>query len=99
MGMMAVLRGKLPVSTHRTVLQEGKRIGAPEALAAGIVDDLAGDGAGVVAKAEDYAGRFAAKSKGKAWGLIKAGLYKDAIADMAIDRGNDGLGADVLAKL
>jgi enoyl-CoA hydratase/carnithine racemase len=94
MGMMGILKSKLPPSptVYRKVLLEGQRIGAPEALALGIVDDLASDGEGVVAKAHELAGKIGGKASAGAWGLIKAGLYKDALSDMALDRGNDGLG-------
>ena len=99
-GMQAVLKAKLPNATvQRKVVLEGARIGAPEALATGIVDDLGADGDDVVQKALTLAGQVSPLAKAKAWGLIKAGIHKQTIAELATDRGNDGAGADAVAKL
>lgn len=118
---MAVLKAKLTSSsTLRKVVLEGRRIGAPEALALDIVDDLGGDGQEVVDKAIKLGEAQAPKAQAEAWGLIKvrtvhlsfvkallitqsslpqAAMYKEAIAEMATDRGSDGIGASVLARL
>ena len=97
---MAVLQAKLPTpNAQRRVLLEGARISAAEALTLGIVDDLGGNGDEVVQKAIALAENLSGKASAKAWGLIKAGMHKQAIADLATDRGSDGSGPAVLAKL
>lgn len=98
--MMAVIKAKISdPSTIRKVALVGQRIGAPEALKLGIVDDLGSDGDEVVNKATALGQSLSGKAKAHAWGLIKSGLYSDAIRDLALDRGNDGTGPSVAAKL
>ena len=91
--MMTILKAKITSpTTLRKVALEGQRILAPEALALGLVDDVAGSGAEVVEKSIKLGEAYAVKAKAQAWGLIKAGMYQTAVAELAIDRGNDGLG-------
>lgn len=92
-GMMAILRAKIASpQTLRIVLLEGKRFLAPEALALGLVDDTAKDGPDAVQKALALGRAFAPKARSQAYGLIKAGIYQNALAEISVDRGNDGLG-------
>lgn len=95
---MAILRAKITSpQTLRTVLLEGKRIMAPQALELGIVDDLAPDGQATLEKARALGESVAPKAQAQAWGLIKAGMYQQALVDIALDKGNDGLGMHVSA--
>lgn len=92
-GMMAIAKAKITDATAlRTIALEGQRIGAQQALQFRIVDEVGKDGQEVVNKAVQIGIKDAPKAKQQAWGLIKAGMYKEAIVELAIDRGNDGLG-------
>lgn len=91
--MMAIAKAKITDATAlRTIALEGQRIGAQQALQLRIVDELVKDGQEVVDKAVKIGIKYAPKAKQQAWGLIKAGMYKEAIVELATDRGNDGLG-------
>lgn len=90
---MAIAKAKITDATAlRTIALEGQRIGAKQALEFRIVDELGSSGQEVVDKAVKIGVKYAPKAKQQAWGLIKSGLYKEAIIELAIDRGNDGLG-------
>jgi enoyl-CoA hydratase/carnithine racemase len=92
-GMMAIAKAKITDAVAlRTVALEGQRISATKALELRIVDELGSTGQDVVDKAIKIGIKYAPKAKQQAWGLIKAGMYKEAIIELAVDRGNDGLG-------
>lgn len=92
-GMMAVAKAKISDATAlRTIALQGERIGASQALSFRIIDGTGSTGQEVVDKALELGIKYAPKAKQQAWGLIKAGLYKEAIVELATDRGNDGLG-------
>lgn len=97
---MAVLRAKIPsINTLRSVLLEGKRFNGPQALSAQLVDQLADDGQAVVDAANKLALQLAPKAAPGAWGVIKHGIYQEALKDLAIDKGGDGSGPDVVKNL
>lgn len=98
--MMAILKAKLTApQTIRKVILEGQRIGAPEALALGIVDDLGGSGQEVVDKSVHLACKFADRARAGAWGLIKTVQFREHIAELATDKGSDGGSPDAVSKL
>lgn len=91
--MVAIAKAKITDAIAlRTVALEGQRIGASQAVQLRIVDDVGMNGQEVVDKAVKLGIKYSPKAKQQAWGLIKSGLYKEAIIELAIDRGNDGLG-------
>lgn len=99
-GMLAVLKAKIPaISTLRSVLLEGKRFDGPQALKANLVDALAEDGPAVIDAATKSGISLAPKALPGAWGAIKAGIYEQALRDLAADKGSDGTGASVVANL
>lgn len=89
---MAVLKAKVDRAVLRTVLLEGKRFQATEALQAGLVDDTARDGPATIEKAVALASTMAKKASTQAYGLIKQNMHQQALLEIALDRGNDGLG-------
>ena len=94
--MMAILKAKITSpQTLRTILLEGQRILAPQALTMGIIDDTASEGSATIDKALKLAEKVAPKSQAQAWGLIKAGMYQQALVEIALDKGNDGTGMHV----
>lgn len=96
--MMAIAKAKITDATAlRIMVLEGRWVGAKDALDMKVIDALGKDGNEVVQKAIDIGLKFAPKAKEQAWGLIKGGMYRETIVDLAIDRGSDGM--SVPAKL
>lgn len=77
-GMSALLSAKLAPQTAHQALVFARRYSAPDAAAAGIVDETAGE-ADVLPRAIAYAAELAAKHRGT-MRAIKRGLYGDALA-------------------
>ena len=77
-GMNAILTAKLPKRTCHEAMTTGRRYTAPEAVAAGILDETAEVDA-VVSTAVERAAALAGKA-GEALGRIKSDLYADAVA-------------------
>jgi len=99
-GMMSILKAKLTnPQTIRKVILQGDRIGASEALALGIVDDLAGTPQKVVDKAVSLGCGMADRARAGVWGSIKIVQFRETLSELATDKGNDGISQDALAKL
>ncbi len=77
-GMTALLRTRMSPATATEAMVFGKRYGGHDALAAGLVDDVA-DERQVVAAAVERAATLAAKPRATV-GAIKRGLHADALA-------------------
>jgi Delta3-Delta2-enoyl-CoA isomerase len=77
-GMTALLRTRLSPATATEAMVFGKRYGGHDALAAGLVDEVA-DEQRVVAAAVERAAALAAKPRATVQ-AIKRGLYADALA-------------------
>jgi enoyl-CoA hydratase/carnithine racemase len=72
-GMSALVQARLTPAAAHTAMITGRRYGGTEALAAGLVDQVADEGQ-VTAAAMDLAAPLAAKD-GATIGLIKTGMY------------------------
>jgi len=71
---------------HRKIALEGHRFTPREALAAGLVDHIVeGKTADVLKKAEEVADGVGAKARTGVWGVIKLGVYRDALEWMRAD--------------
>ncbi|TFV85841.1 enoyl-CoA hydratase-related protein [Blastococcus sp. CT_GayMR16] len=86
-GMSALIRARLPPQAAHEAMVTGRRYGGHDALAAGIVDQVA-DEDGVRTAALDVARLHAAKA-GPNLTTIKAGMYGPVLDAL---RGNPGLG-------
>jgi enoyl-CoA hydratase/carnithine racemase len=91
-GMSALLNGRLPKQTAVEAMTTGRRYGGPDALAAGIVDEIA-DGDGVLAAAVTRAAALTA-TRGANLAGIKRGIHHDALAALATvtDKSNFSFG-------
>lgn len=79
-GMTALLAARLPAPTAHEAMTTGRRYGGPDALAAGIVDEVADEGdvlGRALARAQALAGKDPATL-----GTIKRRLYADALATL-----------------
>ena len=76
-GMNAVVKARLPKATFHQAIVTGKRYGAEEALAGGIVDAVAGE-AEVLPEAVALAQQYAGKNRA-AMTALKEEMYKDAL--------------------
>ncbi len=77
-GMSALLQARLPVRTAHEAMTTGRRYTGPEALAAGIVDEVA-PLEEVLPRAIAHAQALAGKNP-QTLGAIKAGMYGPALA-------------------
>jgi len=87
MAFVAVLCAKVgsPVVRRRIAL-EGHRFTPHEALEAGMVDALVpGNTEAILEKASELAAKWAPNARSGVWGLIKKGIYAEAIKDIAKD--------------
>lgn len=75
--MSSIFRAKVPASTYRSLVLEGKRFTGPEALEAGIVDGLGG-----VEEALELVRKRNILEKGRSgvWGLLKVEMYRETWA-------------------
>ncbi len=80
-GMTALLKARLSPATAHEAMVTGRRYGAPEALAAGIVEAVA-PSAQVLETAVARAAALAAKPRATV-AAIKRGLYADAVAALS----------------
>ncbi|WP_163511913.1 enoyl-CoA hydratase-related protein [Fodinicola acaciae] len=79
-GMSALIQARLTKQTAHRAMTTGRRYGGTDALAAGIVDEVAGEGE-VLAKALELARPLAAKA-GPTLGAIKAQMYGPTLATL-----------------
>lgn len=79
-GMGALIQSRLSKQTAHQAMTTGRRYGGSDALAAGIVDEVAGEGE-VLAKAVELARPLAAKA-GPTLGAIKAQMYGQTLATL-----------------
>ncbi|MCQ4118451.1 enoyl-CoA hydratase/isomerase family protein [Rhodococcus tibetensis] len=79
-GSIALLAARLPAPAAHTGLVTGRRYGGTAALAAGLVDDVAGEH-DVLARAVEHAGGLAS-TRGRTLGEIKTTLYADVVASL-----------------
>ncbi len=77
-GMYAVLRARVPEATLHEALATGRRYGGPDAVAAGIFDEVAPADA-VLERAVDWARAHAGKDPATL-GALKRGLHREALA-------------------
>ncbi len=77
-GMTAILKARLPEQTAHEVIATGRRFGGDDALAAGIVDEVAPD-AEVLERAIARAAPLAAKAD-PAMSRLKSDLYPEVLA-------------------
>jgi enoyl-CoA hydratase/carnithine racemase len=87
-GMSALIQARLPVTTAHTAMTTGRRYGGHDALAAGIVDEIADEGKvldAAVAMARPLAGKA-----GPTLGAIKAVMYRAALRSLRDDAANAG---------
>jgi enoyl-CoA hydratase/carnithine racemase len=84
-GMTALLSARLPGATAHEAMTTGRRYGGPDALAAGIVDELADEG-DLLARAIERAGALAAKDPATL-GTIKQRLYADTLTALRAPQG------------
>ena len=91
-GMSALLNTRLPKQTAVEAMTTGRRYGGSDALAAGIVDEIA-DGDGVLAAAVTRAAALTA-TRGANLAGIKRGIHHDALAALATvtDKSNFSFG-------
>jgi enoyl-CoA hydratase/carnithine racemase len=91
-GMSALLNSRLPKQTAVDAMTTGRRFGGADALAAGIVQETV-DGDGVLAAAVAKASALTS-THGKNLAGIKAGIHRDALADLAqvTDKSNFSFG-------
>ncbi|PQP18750.1 enoyl-CoA hydratase-related protein [Rhodococcus opacus] len=91
-GMSALLNTRLPKQTAVEAMTTGRRFGGSDALAAGIVDEIA-DGDGVLAAAVTRAAALTA-TRGANLAGIKRGIHHDALAALATvtDKSNFSFG-------
>jgi enoyl-CoA hydratase/carnithine racemase len=88
-GMAALIQARLSKKTAHEAMTTGRRYGGTDALAAGVVDAVAGEGE-VLPTAVGIARPLAAKD-GTTLGAIKRGMYGPAIAALALPQ-TTGLG-------
>jgi enoyl-CoA hydratase/carnithine racemase len=88
-GMAALIQARLSKKTAHEAMTTGRRYGGTDALAAGIVDAVAGEGE-VLSTAVGIARGLAAKH-GATLGAIKQGMYGPAVAALALPQ-TTGLG-------
>jgi enoyl-CoA hydratase/carnithine racemase len=79
-GMSALIQARLSKRTAHHAMTTGRRYGGTDALAAGIVDEVADEGE-VLAKAVELARPLAAKA-GPTLGAIKAQMYGPTLATL-----------------
>ncbi|KAI5479859.1 enoyl-CoA hydratase/isomerase family protein [Pseudohyphozyma bogoriensis] len=90
-GMAGLLQAKLSPTTLRTVMLQAHRFTAPEALAAGIVDEVvAGDGAAVIKRAVEIAEANVKHSASGALPHMKETIWSSAVKALKAD---DNFGA------
>jgi enoyl-CoA hydratase/carnithine racemase len=77
-GMAALIQGKLTPSAAVASMTTGRRFGGPDAVAAGLVDEIAAEGE-VVKVASERVRALAGKNRGTL-GAIKATMFAPAIA-------------------
>jgi enoyl-CoA hydratase/carnithine racemase len=77
-GMAALIQGKLTPSAAVASMTTGRRFGGPDAVAAGLVDEIAAEGE-VVKVASERVRALAGKDRGTL-GAIKATMFAPAVA-------------------
>ena len=88
-GMAALIQARLSKKTAHEAMTTGRRYGGQDALAAGIVDAVAGEGE-VLGASVQIARPLAAKD-GATLGAIKRGMYGPAVEALALPQ-TTGLG-------
>ena len=84
-GMTALLTSRLGPQTAHVAMTLAQRFAGPDALAAGIVDELA-DGDTVVGRAVAIAATLAGKDQ-RTLAAVKRALYPDALAKLGLEPG------------
>jgi Delta3-Delta2-enoyl-CoA isomerase len=94
--MSALIQSRLPVTTAHAAMTTGRRYGAREALAAGIVDEIASEGE-VVDAALAIARPLAGKPP-RTLGAIKAIMYRDVLRMLRDDGAGSSAAVEALAR-
>ena len=94
--MSALIQSRLPVTTAHAAMTTGRRYGGREALAAGIVDEIAAEGE-VVDAALAIARPLAGKPP-RTLGAIKAIMYRDVLRMLRDDGAGSSAAVEALAR-
>lgn len=87
-GMAAVLKQRLRPSTLRDVILTGKQYTAPQALSAGIIDEVvAGEGEDVIKRAIEIAMANKVHASTGVLGAMKKTLYSEVLTGLLTDEG------------
>jgi enoyl-CoA hydratase/carnithine racemase len=81
-GMIALLQARIPAASVSTLITTGRRYGGADALAAGIVDEVASEDA-VLTRAVEAAAALAGKAD-PVMRTLKESLYRAALRELAL---------------